>query len=206
MPFRLVAAITLVASVLTLSGDLAASQVHAAAPLVSDLSPVVMRGSQTPVGFAANSYKLFPTFSTSMTVAGQTCAAGTIKPSEWKQGLHEVLVQPVPPTIKVDLLEVCGYLFTTNTPATGYYQATLARARTTEAKHTTRPLKVPKIGDGAFADYSPLHNGRGIYISIFHYRNALVGITYVFFSTPLMTTTAFVRMVDAMGKRLARGH
>jgi hypothetical protein len=177
-----------------------------AAQSVGDLSPALMRGSQAPRGFASDNYKVFSAYSASMAVAGQTCAAGSIPRSDWKQGLHQVLKRPVPPTILFDVLEVCGYLFTTDTPSIGYYQSTLARARTSEKKGTTRALQISRVGDAAFAAYAPPQKGAGIYISVFRYRNALIGVTYLYHYTPIQTTTAFVRMIEAMGKRLERSH
>jgi hypothetical protein len=175
-----------------------------AAPSVGTLSPAVIRGSQAPHGFDIESHKVFAAYSTNMAIAGHTCSAGAIKPGEWKQGLHQVFKRPWPPTVQVDLLEICGYLFTTNGPAITNYNTTLVNAQKSMAQGTTHPLKTQKIGDAVIAAYAPPQKGTGVYIIVFRYRNALLGISYLYHHKPLMTTAAFVHMAAAVAQRLEK--
>jgi hypothetical protein len=173
-----------------------------AAASVGTLNPAVMHGHEAPSGFASNNFKVFLSFNSTMTVAGQTCSAGSIRRGDWKQGFHQVLKKPWPPTIDVDLLDVCGYLFTTDGPAINYFVGTLGHVRQSVASGGAHAIRTPKIGDEVLAAYAPPRNGSGVYVGVFRYRNALIGITYIYYHKPLMTTAAFVRLLQQMGKRL----
>lgn len=197
---RLVASAAVAALTIVLCGS------ALAAGTVVTLRPALMTGANAPHGFDANAGRIFTTLVSKMPVAGKTCGTKSLKRSDWKQGIHQVFKKFWPPTVDEDDLELCGYLFTTNGPAVSNFRTTQTTVQQALSRHLTRVLPSPAIGDGVIAGISPFKQGTGGYFLVFHYRNALMSLSYIYHRTPLLTTSAFVHLATTMAKRLERGY